>query len=251
METPVFQEFDPAHDCDCPGCARYRPVPPHPRPRPGTLFRAREALLVATAATAALATVTAPPALAAAHAFPLPPGAPADDTPTPQGEPGPLYGPDGPTPGPGEATVTTRAEIIARAQKWVTAQVPYSTTRYWSDGYRQDCSGFVSMAWNLPANEWTGSLAAYGTRITKAQLGPGDMLLFHNPANPAGGSHVVIFGGWTNSTRTRYLAYEQTPPHTRKQSTPYAYWSNSSRYVPYRHRGLAVGAATSFAKAGR
>ena len=38
---------------------------------------------------------------------------------------------------------------------------------YWSDGYRQDCSGFVSMAWGLPGNEWTGSLDQYAVRITK------------------------------------------------------------------------------------
>ena len=34
-------------------------------------------------------------------------------------------------------------EIINRAQRWVTAKVPYSMDQYWSDGYRQDCSGFV------------------------------------------------------------------------------------------------------------
>ncbi|MCZ9338754.1 C40 family peptidase, partial [Streptomyces sp. TRM76130] len=119
---------------------------------------------------------------------------------------------------------TTRAQIIARAQKWVDAKVPYSVSAYWSDGYRQDCSGYVSMAWGLPANEWTGSLAKYADRVTKAELQPGDILLFHNVADPARGSHVVIFGGWTDSARTRYVAYEQTPPHTRRRTTPYAYW---------------------------
>jgi hypothetical protein len=110
---------------------------------------------------------------------------------------------------------------------------------YWSDGYRQDCSGFVSMAWSLPENEWTGSLDTFGVRISRDQLQPGDMLLFHNPENPQNGSHVVIFGGWTDYTHTYYIAYEQTRPHTRKQATPYAYWSNSDRYVPYRYQGVA------------
>ncbi|MGP9020656.1 peptidoglycan-binding protein [Streptomyces sp. BR1] len=135
----------------------------------------------------------------------------------------------------------TRADIVNRAKKWVSAQVPYSMDEYWSDGYRQDCSGFVSMAWNLGTNEWTGSLATFAVRITKDELQPGDMLLFHNPDNPTRGSHVVIFGGWTDYTHTYYVAYEQTPPNARKQPTPYAYWSNSTRYLPYRYKGLSNG----------
>jgi hypothetical protein len=109
---------------------------------------------------------------------------------------------------------------------------------FWSDGYRQDCSGYVSMAWRLPGNEWTGSLAQYGERISKEELQPGDILLFHNASDPANGSHVTIFGGWTDAAHTHYTAYEQTHPHTRRQSTPYAYWNDSDRYVPYRYKGV-------------
>ncbi|KAA0930382.1 hypothetical protein FGF04_27705 [Streptomyces apricus] len=29
MTAPVFEEFDPASDCDCPGCAHWRRVLPH------------------------------------------------------------------------------------------------------------------------------------------------------------------------------------------------------------------------------
>jgi hypothetical protein len=144
---------------------------------------------------------------------------------------------------PAKVRETTRAEILDRARKWLAVQVPYSMYDYWSDGYRQDCSGYVSMAWDLPGNEWTGSLGQYGVRISKEELEPGDILLFHNTANPHHGSHVVIFGGWTDSTHTHYIAYEQARPHTRRLSTPYAYWSNSSRYLPYRYRGLVEGTA--------
>jgi murein L,D-transpeptidase YcbB/YkuD len=111
-------------------------------------------------------------------------------------------------------------------------------TRYWSDGYRQDCSGFVSMAWGLPGNEWTGTLHHYGMRIDKNDLEPGDILLFHNQDDPENGSHVVIFGGWTDHTRTSYTAYEATRPHARGQATPFAYWDHSDRYVAYRYKGL-------------
>ncbi|CAM5242059.1 hypothetical protein STANM309S_03368 [Streptomyces tanashiensis] len=87
--------------------------------------------------------------------------------------------------------------------------------KYWSDGYRQDCSGYISMAWNLRSNEWTGSLDRFAERIDRTELQAGDILLFHNPANPTRGSHVTIFGGWTDYTHTSYLAYEQTKPRTR------------------------------------
>ncbi|MFD6958382.1 peptidoglycan-binding protein [Streptomyces venezuelae] len=137
----------------------------------------------------------------------------------------------------------TRSQIINRAQTWVNARVPYSMSTYYQ-GYRKDCSGYVSMAWGLGSNQWTGSLAAYGVRISKSQLKPGDMLLFHNPANPGAGSHVVLFGGWANSSKTQYVAYEQTRPHTVKRTTPYAYWNNSGSYIPYRYKNVVEDGGT-------
>ncbi|MET8506197.1 peptidoglycan-binding protein [Streptomyces sp. NPDC004787] len=173
---------------------------------------------------------------------------------TPQGDRGPLHGAPGPgsapspdaTPTTSQISVqslrkTTRAEIINRAKKWVAAGVPYSMERYWNDGYRQDCSGYISMAWNLRSNEWTGSLDRFADRIDRADLQPGDILLFHNPANPTRGSHVTIFGGWTDYTHTSYVAYEQTKPRTRKQATPLAYWENSDRYLAYRYKAVISG----------
>ncbi|WP_203653467.1 peptidoglycan-binding protein, partial [Streptomyces sp. SID339] len=173
----------------------------------------------------------------------------ADEEPgTPQGAKSPLHGrPATGAPGPpGGAAVraTTRAAIIDRAEKWVAAKVPYSMDAYWSDGYRQDCSGFVSMAWDLGGNEWTGSLDRHAVRIAKEQLQPGDILLFHNPADPEKGSHVTLFGGWTDDSHTHYVAYEQARPHARKQSTPYAYWTNANRYLAYRYKGKGVGGGT-------
>ncbi|SEQ33155.1 Cell wall-associated hydrolase, NlpC family [Streptomyces sp. yr375] len=247
MEAPVFEEFDPASDCDCPGCvSRRRAVLNSPSARFGGHPPAHRALIVATATAAALGAAHALPAVAAPQA-PERPGVPAGDEPdTPQGGKAPLHGPagrpahPGGVAGPVKTPATTRADIIRRAKEWVSAQVPYSMSTYWYDGYRQDCSGFVSMAWNLPRNEWTGSLNQYGTRISSEELQPGDILLFHNPTDPEKGSHVVVFGGWTDYTHSYYIAYEQTRPTTRRQATPYAYWSNSDRYVPYRYKGLTA-----------
>ncbi|MET9563207.1 MULTISPECIES: peptidoglycan-binding protein [Streptomyces] len=253
MTAPAFEEFDPESDCDCPGCTHWRRVLPHSRtggfgghpaahsPAPGQgLARGRSApmaLALAAATGTVLGAAGAAPAVAAAHA-PQRPGAPAADDPgTPQGGATPLHGPAG-VPAKAKVSPTTRAEIINRARRWVVAQVPYNMGAYWSDGYRQDCSGFVSMAWNLGGNEWTGSLDKYGVRVGRDDLQPGDMLLFHNPSDPEKGSHVVIFGGWTDYTRSHYIAYELTRPHARRQATPYAYWSNSDRYLAYRYKGL-------------
>ena len=252
MAAPVFEEFDPASDCECPGCVHWRRVMPHsPLSGPVGHPAARKALVLAAAAGTVLGAGQAMPAVAAAHG-PAHPGIPAGDEPgTPQGSKAPLHGPAGrpATAGkpaaPVRAPATTRAEIINRAKTWIAAQVPYSMNAYWSDGYRQDCSGFVSMAWNLPGNEWTGSLDKFGERISRDQLQPGDILLFHNPSDPEKGSHVVIFGGWTDYTHTYYVAYEETRPHARRQATPYAYWSYSDRYVAYRYKGLAEGTGGS------
>ncbi|MER7946644.1 peptidoglycan-binding protein [Streptomyces sp. NPDC096079] len=283
MSVPVFEEFEPAADCGCPGCARQRrdlalglPVRSGGHP---AAHGARRALVLVTAAGVVLggggtgvatALTGSPGPLAPADADPVAvdpavltdpaPRTGVSDTPwpgpeSPQGGRGPLHGG---APGPGADPApdaspttsqiatetlrqTTRAEIINRAKTWVSAQVPYSMDKYWSDGYRQDCSGYISMAWNLRSNEWTGSLDRFAVRIDRTELQPGDILLFHNPANPTRGSHVTVFGGWTDYTHTSYTAYEQTKPRTRKQATPMAYWENSDRYVAYRYKGVVSG----------
>ncbi|MFD9538978.1 peptidoglycan-binding protein [Streptomyces sp. NPDC060022] len=250
MTVPVFEEYEPAIDCGCAGCAQQRRAAAALPVRYGghpAAHGARRALVLVTAAGMVLSCGAAE-AASLAHRSAGATGV-ADPQPvTPQGSVGPLNGTgaSGPPSVPGSVPrATTRTAIMDRAKKWVSSQVPYDMAKYWSDGYRQDCSGYVSMAWNLGSNEWTGSLATFGTKIARADLQPGDMLLFHNLADPAVGSHVTIFGGWSDSTHKNYLAYEQTRPHTRKATTPMAYWSNSSKYVAYRYKGLTSGTGGS------
>ncbi|MEU2307376.1 peptidoglycan-binding protein [Streptomyces misionensis] len=253
MAAPAFEEFEPARDCGCPGCVhrrrtRRRPLPGRIGHRPST----RGMVLVA-AVSAALGVTPPATALAAGHG-PHRQAVPGDgESDTPQGTESPLHGPAGrpATPGGVGTPHTTRDAIIKRAKSWVTAKVPYSMNRYWTDGYRQDCSGYVSMAWGLNSNQWTGSLAKYGVKIKKSQLQPGDILLHHNTADPQQGSHVVIFGGWTDATHTSYKVYEQTPPHTRSQTTPYPYWNHTGGYVPYRYKGLTDGSPGAEAADGK
>ena len=107
-----------------------------------------------------------------------------------------------------------RYEIINRANSWLTAnngtRVPYSQDREWTDGYRMDCSGYASMAAKLDrpgpntealiTTDWTFS-------ISMSELKRGDLVI--DALGDGNSRHVVIFDRWTDSTKTRYYAYEQ------------------------------------------
>ncbi|WP_345701914.1 peptidoglycan-binding protein [Kitasatospora terrestris] len=234
-----FTDVEPDADCVCGGCASRRRARLHAARIEDGGHRSARGARRAAVLVAAVGSVLGGAGGATAAPAPQPnSGTPIPDT--PQGGVSGLHGESTTAPRLRAAQpATTRAEIMQRAQRWVDQQVPYSMSRYWSDGYRQDCSGFVSMAWNLGSSQTTWTLPNFADRISKDDLQPGDALIYNNPANPESGSHVVLFGGWTDSSRTRYVALEQTRPATTKRSTPYAYWSNSGSYLPYRYRGLS------------
>src|SRR6478609_3783096 len=117
MTVPVFEEYEPAIDCGCAGCAvrrrsAARALPVRRGGHPAA-HGARRALVLAAAAG-------------------YTPGAPhadggADPEPaTPQGEKGPLRGTgaSGPPSAGSAVPRTTRAEIIDRAKRGVAAKVP-------------------------------------------------------------------------------------------------------------------------------
>jgi cell wall-associated NlpC family hydrolase len=85
----------------------------------------------------------------------------------------------------------SRDTIIARAQDWVNRRVPYSQSDY-TDGYRQDCSGYVSMAWasSQPGHS-TYNMQEICYRIDRSQLQPGDAILNPN-------QHVLLFHYWVD-----------------------------------------------------
>jgi hypothetical protein len=89
----------------------------------------------------------------------------------------------------------------------------------YSEYYRPDCSGFVSMAWHLPklntgwdlstTNFWdlSGTFSD-GTSVSSkiesralASLQPGDAIVRQG--------HIRLFDGWANSGHTSYYAYEE------------------------------------------
>ncbi|MGK5640913.1 hypothetical protein ACSNOK_21750 [Streptomyces sp. URMC 126] len=113
------------------------------------------------------------------------------------------------------APAVTRAEVLQRAKSWLTANngrpVPYSQNAYWKDGYRQDCSGYVSMALRLPApgpNTVKLKSRTYSRQIAMKDLAPGDLVIKAD-SDSADFRHVVIFDGWADGAHTAYKSYEQ------------------------------------------
>lgn len=96
------------------------------------------------------------------------------------------------------APCVSRSSIIQRGQNWVDKKVPYSQTKTY-DGYRTDCSGFVSMCWGLskPGLSTTG-LGSQTTRITKDNLLKGDALIYPSV-------HVVLFVEWADAKKNSYV----------------------------------------------
>jgi hypothetical protein len=126
-----------------------------------------------------------------------------------------------------------RDDIMTRAKKWVDENVPYSQSDTF-EGYREDCSGFVSMAWELSKpGLTTHTLLDVSVSIQKDELQAGDILLCE-------AEHVVIFGGWSGSDHSHYIALEETRPGegTVKRTTPYPYWSNVDCFKPRRYNSV-------------
>ncbi|MFE9249128.1 hypothetical protein [Streptomyces sp. NPDC007088] len=135
---------------------------------------------------------------------------------------------------PSAAAKSTRGQTLQRARVWLTAnrgrQVPYSQAKKWRDGYRQDCSGYASMALGL-AKPGPNTVALARTRsltrpIAISQLKPGDLVI--DAIGDSSSRHVVIFEKWNNTAHSSYTAYEQRGSHgTDHRSLTYGLKSGS------------------------
>lgn len=134
-----------------------------------------------------------------------------------------------------------RKDIVDRALERVNHRIGYSQSAT-TNGYRDDCSGFVSAAWGLdgPGLNTYGLMgSSVSHQITKDDLQPGDALI--------AGDHVVLFGGWADSSHTKYIALEDNGSQgTVSHVIPYPYYSGDAAhersigqpYLPYRRNGL-------------
>lgn len=137
--------------------------------------------------------------------------------------------------------MVARSAVLTRAATiWPTGGVPYSqSTIHQPDGYRQDCSGFLSLCWAIPAGQWGGenteSLVGEGwmVEIPTDQLQPGDAVGMCGPGTLGNAGHIQLFDGWTTGG---LVIWEQAggtwgPTHrTIKRITP--------GYKAYRFTGI-------------
>ncbi|PKQ29034.1 MAG: hypothetical protein CVT60_07470, partial [Actinobacteria bacterium HGW-Actinobacteria-10] len=145
---------------------------------------------------------------------------------------------------PSFAPALSRSTIIARAARWVQLDVPYSQSGYF-EGYRTDCSGYVSMAWVLTYNGQPTSLTTAGldapsvsVAIAKDTLQPGDMILRPSDQPGAPYGHAVIFAGWADQARTSYYGYhESSSKGATYAKIPYPFY-NETGFTPRRFVGV-------------
>lgn len=107
------------------------------------------------------------------------------------------------------STSGARKTAITRGFQWLDAKVPYSQSRQHA-GYRTDCSGFVSMAWQLAAPGVTTAEFSNGGAHDKAlgsfsNLQPGDAIV----RRVGGSGHVMMFLGWNDSAKTQACTIEE------------------------------------------
>lgn len=151
----------------------------------------------------------------------------------------------------------TRSEVIRRAATmWPGYSVPYSQdTIHPGTGYRQDCSGFVSMCWGIPPQAAPGGWGGLNTvtlvtggwmrEISPSDLQPGDAVGICGPNTGGDDGHIVLFERWASDAEdeSRYWAYEQAGggPGPRHRIIAYPYGGSSGAWRAYRFRDITDG----------
>ncbi|MFG2819424.1 hypothetical protein ACGFX4_08365 [Kitasatospora sp. NPDC048365] len=138
-----------------------------------------------------------------------------------------------------EGVSDERRAMVERAMERVDRKLGYSQGAI-TNGYRVDCSGFVSAAWGLnPAGGGTSTgpliseSAGIAHHIPRDSMLPGDAMVIHQNG---GSQHVVLFGGWANASHTEMIILEDSGSQgcvSRKVDT-----SDFDRYTPIRKNGM-------------
>ena len=153
---------------------------------------------------------------------------------------------DAPTPPSPPGPAPNRDKIIACAEDWANQQIPYCQcngpaeccgTCPYCGTFRCDCSGYVSYCLGLSYGYTTYTLPEVTHQISQGELLPGDIMLCQS-------DHVVFFAGWTDSSQTNYVCYQEPGCHTSgphyafESVVPYPFNWNPSCFLPFRKNGL-------------
>ncbi|MET9634221.1 hypothetical protein ABZX92_42885, partial [Lentzea sp. NPDC006480] len=132
----------------------------------------------------------------------------------------------------------TRSEVQRRARSWIDARVPYSQTSWYNNqfgSYRQDCSGYVSMAWGLDNSYTTWTLPQFMDTIARSDLQLGDALWKHDSSQ----QHIALFIRWNDAARTQPVVWEE---YDFGQVAEERVWSASyaNTFTPKRYKNCGV-----------
>jgi uncharacterized protein YcfL len=139
------------------------------------------------------------------------------------------------------AAPASRQQVFARAFDWISAGVMYSQTSYHA-GWRQDCSGFVSMAWQESTSYTTAGYAPYATSVSK-ELGSYEDLVPGDALNKDPRGHIVLFGAWADSAHDQMIILEESHTGTPAMMKIVAK-SYFDGFVPIRATKLPITAGT-------
>lgn len=106
------------------------------------------------------------------------------------------------------AKTAGRKKAITRGLAWFDKKVPYSQSKSF-EGYRTDCSGFVSMCWELDSSLTTANLISNNSSSNLLgsydELLPGDALV----RRVGGEGHTMLFLGWNDTKKASACVVEQ------------------------------------------
>jgi hypothetical protein len=134
-----------------------------------------------------------------------------------------------------------RRTVLERGFSWLDQNVPYSQSRTFN-GYRTDCSGFVSMCWETGTSFTTAIFASGGGNSTALgswnELVPGDALVRRG--------HMMLFTGWADNAKSGVCVLEQASTASDMQFRVRAVASlRGEAYEPIRSRELGSAGAPS------
>lgn len=161
-----------------------------------------------------------------------------------------------------KSTAISQTESLYRGYYWINAKVKYSEDtdpKTWysdvdhSQTYRKDCSGMVSMEWNLSSSMVTTTLSQVSHLVDPSIANQSDLTSVGNDARLASyqelqrgdillsHTHVATFLGWSDPSRTKMNVMEEPRPgltaHLAVYSTDYA---TNGGFLAYRYNRMVM-----------